>query len=141
MAYQIQMANSAHRHFKAAEELYEITSAGTQPGCKAVAGYLYGLTGEMAVKFMMVSSGIKNDRELPKRENPYYAHFPELKHQLKNMIYGRRAGELRKIYENDRLFQYWDTAMRYAPTKDINIVWVSDWRESAKALIERMESL
>jgi hypothetical protein len=139
MGYQIELVNSARRHFRAAEELHCTSSAGAQPGCRAVAGYLYGLAGELAVKAMMISSGIVPSEGAPRREDPFYAHFPTLKHHLKDVLRGRRAQELRRVSEDDSLFQNWDTKMRYAPTQDIEERWVSAWRSSAKDLVERME--
>lgn len=91
------LANSARRHLRAAEELSKVESAGAQPGCKAVAGYLFGLAGELAVKQMMRDAGIP---ELPpqfKRQDPYYAHFPQLKTQLGDQLSGRRSEPLKKL--------------------------------------------
>ena len=48
MAYSHDYQISARRHLKAAETLYALNTAGAQPGAKAVAGYLYGLAGELA---------------------------------------------------------------------------------------------
>ncbi len=85
----------------------------------------------------MRTSGMKPRSE--DRGDPFFAHFPELK-RLLAMAEGRRAGELRKISENPRLFQNWDIAMRYAPTQDIRLAWVDEWKESAEELIRRMEA-
>ena len=59
MAYSNDYQTSARRHLKAADALYSLNTAGAQPGAKAVAGYLYGLTGELALKQMMVQSGMR----------------------------------------------------------------------------------
>jgi hypothetical protein len=141
VAYRQDLQSAALRHFRAASELEQEVSAGAQPGCRAVAGYLFGLSGELAVKAMMRDSGMLPLDGGSRQDDPYYAHFPELKERLKDMAHGRREGELRKIAESQSLFQYWNTKMRYAPTADIQQQWVEAWKISAAALIERMDGL
>lgn len=141
MAYGQDLSNSAKRHLRAATELHELSSAGAQPGCRAVAGYLFGLSGELAVKAMMIESGM---RPLPadrRRDDPFYAHFPELKTRLLDTSKGRRSGELITIAETAALFKNWDTDMRYAPSTDIRDDWVEKWKASAHELVSKMESL
>jgi hypothetical protein len=141
MAYRQDLSNSARRHLRAANELYSSTSAGSQPGCKAVAGYLYGLSGELAIKAIMGKSGMAPLAKEQRREDPFYAHFPELKTRLLDAVQGRRSGELRTIAESPTLFQNWDTEMRYAPTDDISNSWIDAWKASAHDLVNRMDSL
>lgn len=75
-----------------------------------------------------------------RRDDPFYAHFPELKTRLLDAkVVGRRSGELRQIAENKRLFQYWDTDMRYAPTADIKESWVSAWKADAERLVDNLD--
>ncbi len=50
MAYSHDYQIAARRHMKAADHLYVVNTGGAQPGAKAVAGYLYGLAGELGVK-------------------------------------------------------------------------------------------
>jgi len=140
MLYSRDMRKAAHRHFRAAQVLYEKTGPGQQPGCKAVAGYLFGLAGELAVKELMHKSGMKQLPAAERRDDPFYAHFPVLKKMLAT-AYGHRSGELRQVSENRGLFQNWDTSMRYAPTMDIKASWVAAWKASAEELIERMEAI
>lgn len=140
MAYQQDLSSSARRHFRAANELFDTETAGAQPGCRAVAGYLFGLCGELALKAMMRDSGMRPLTEDLRRDDPFYAHFPELKSLIRDFAQGRRSGELRQLAENASLFQYWDTKMRYAPTTDIHNGWVDNWRSSANQLIQAMES-
>ncbi|OYX15549.1 MAG: hypothetical protein B7Z15_00025 [Rhizobiales bacterium 32-66-8] len=141
MAYRQDLSNAAKRHLRAANELCGLTAAGCQPGCKAVAGYLFGLSGELAVKAMMQDSGMVPLAPDRRREDPFYAHFPDLKSRLLDTAKGRRSGELRKLAEMSMLFQNWDTEMRYAPTADIEDSWVSAWRMSAHDLANRMDTL
>jgi hypothetical protein len=138
MAYGQDLSNSARRHLRAANELHGVTSAGTQPGCKAIAGYLYGLSGELAVKAIMRDSGMAPLAPAERREDPYYAHFPELKSRLLDTAQGRRSGELRAIAESTA-FQHWDTDMRYAATAEIRDAWIEAWKASALELVNRMD--
>ena len=141
MAYSQDMRKAAHRHLRAAQILHGQAGAGDQPGCKAVAGYLFGATaGELAVKELMRYSGMNPLPLADRRDDPFFAHFPELKRML-STAKGRRSVELRRFSEDSNLFQNWDIAMRYAPTKDINANWVETWKVSAERLIERMEAV
>ena len=99
MAYRTDLANSARRHLKAAEALNGLAAPGAQPGCQAVAGYLFGLSGELAVKAMMQDSGMSPLTPEQRRDDPFYAHFPDLKSRLLDHAKGRRSGELRAIAE------------------------------------------
>jgi hypothetical protein len=139
MAYTRNVKISARRHLKSALVLHTDTSAGSQPGCQAVAGYLFGLAAELAVKEIMRDSGIMPLKDSERRDDPYYAHFPELKTML-STAYGRRSGELRKLSEDSSLFQNWDVVMRYAPTVEISANHVAAWKLSAEKLIDRMEA-
>ena len=140
MAYSRDMRKAAHRHLRAAQILHGQIGAGDQPGCKAVAGYLFGLAGELAVKELMRDSGMHTLPQAERRDDPFFAHFPELKTML-STAKGRRSEELRKLSEDSSLFQDWDIAMRYAPTKEIKANCVDRWKISAELLIERMETV
>ena len=140
MAYSRDMRKAAHRHLRAAQILHGQFGAGDQPGCKAVAGYLFGLAGELAVKELMRDSGMPTLPPAERHDDPFFAHFPELKTML-STDKGRRSGELRKLSEDSSLFQDWDIAMRYAPTMEIKTNWVDRWKISAELLIERMETV
>jgi len=137
MAYSQDMRKAAHRHLRAAQILHGQAGGGDQPGCKAVAGYLFGLAGELAVKELMRESGMNPLPPAERRDDPFFAHFPALKTML-STAKGLRSGELRKVSEDPCLFQHWDTDMRYAPTKDIDVRWVDAWKASAERLIDRM---
>jgi hypothetical protein len=141
MAYGMEPLVAARRHLRAAVELHQVASAGAQPGCRAIAGYLFGLCGELALKATMIDSGMRPGQVAERRDDPFFAHFPELKDRLLDTAYGRREGELRRFAEDASLFQNWHTKMRYAPTSDIKEAWVAAWRASAEALIVTMESL
>jgi hypothetical protein len=133
MPYTYDFQNAARRHLQAAETLHAAAGPGSQPGCKAVSGYLFGLAGELAVKQLI--------RPLPpaqRRDDPFYAHFPELKRLLQERLSGRRAAVLLDVAHSNSCFQGWDTSMRYAPTNDVREPLVDAWREKAKKLVEKM---
>ncbi len=138
VAYSQDLKSAARRHLRAAQLLYEGIAPGVQPGGKAVAGYLFGLAGELALKQIMSSSGM-GGKDAPK-DGPFYAHFPKLKTLLKKSCSGRRSVELRAFAEDPRLFMNWDITMRYAPATDITPEWVDAWRKSAKILVDKMET-
>jgi hypothetical protein len=137
MAFTQNVEKAARRHLRAAQILYVQVGPGDQPGCLAVAGYLFGIAGELAVKEIMRNSGMKPLEEMHRRDDPFFAHFPVLKTLLAT-AHGRRAGELRRFSEDPRLFQNWDVAMRYAPPTEIKGNWVEAWKGSAEILITRM---
>jgi hypothetical protein len=138
MEYSQNLADSARRHLGAAISLHNDNEPGTRPGKRAVAGYLFGLAGELALKKMMSDSGMRPRNNVQKRDDPFYAHFPILRTLLRDNAQGRRQGELMRHANDAKLFQNWDTNMRYAPTKDIRDDWTKQWRSQAEALVQTM---
>jgi hypothetical protein len=138
-AYSNDYKNSARRYLNAADMLFTVNSAGAQPGAKAVAGYLYGLAGELAVKQMMRQSGMRPLESGLRRDDPFYKHFPELKTLLQTAASGRRAGALLSMARTAQIFREWSTDMRYAPTLEVTAGRVGGWQADAKQLIEQME--
>ncbi len=136
MAYSQDLVNSCHRHLEAANHL---NAPDERPVRADVAGYLYGIAAECALKEIMRQSGILPLATAERRDDPYYAHFPELKTLLRDRLQGRRAGDLRKYAEDGRLMAEWDTSMRYAPGKEITR-HVARWKEQAEALRQAMEN-
>jgi hypothetical protein len=133
------MKVAARRHLRGAQELFKSSAAGAQPGCRAIAGYIFGLAGELAVKQMMRESGMRELASTERRDDPFYAHFPKLKALLGERAQGRLHDQLRKIAANPRLFQNWDTDMRYAPTNDILEDWIVAWKKSAEEIVDGMD--
>lgn len=140
VSYGQDFVTSARRHFAAAEVLYESARPGGQPGDRAVAGYLYGLAGELALKQLMRVSGMSELQPGERQGDPFWEHFPTIKTLLRDAARGRLAAKLRGYAENAQLFQYWDTEMRYAPTAHIKPIWVGRWREQSKRLVEEMNA-
>ena len=141
MAYGQDLTNAARRHLKAAQDLHDTKEAGARPGCKAVAGYLFGLSGELALKEMMRASGMKPLAESERRDDPFFAHFPKIKTQIRDIAQGRNSGRLKRFALDSALFQNWDTNMRYAQTSDIQEVWITAWKASAELLVSEMDLL
>lgn len=131
-AYRIDLENSAERHFVASEQLYGNAQS------KGVAGYLYGIAAECAIKALMRDSGIRSDNG-NRQADPYYAHFPSLKTLLSNRIQGRHSQTLSRFMSGS-FMREWDIVMRYAPENDIPQGRVDSWRRQAKQAIDAMRS-
>lgn len=138
MEYSQDLADLARRHCSAAICLHTDNEPGTRSGNRAVAGYLFGLAGELALKKMMSDSGMRPLDNAQKRDDPFYAHFPLLKTLLLNRAKGRLQGALVRYAKDAKLFHDWDTNMRYAPTRDIRDLWTNEWRSHAEALVNDM---
>jgi hypothetical protein len=130
-AFSICLEKAARRHFLAGEHLFTDTDR------QDVAGYLYGISAECALKEIMSRSGIKPLAKGQRQNDPFYAHFPELKAYLRNRIQGRYAQSLQRLIDA-RYMQDWDVAMRYAPPDDIVLKMVELWRQQAKEAIQLM---
>ena len=74
-----------------------------------------------------------------RRQDPFYAHFPELKTLLRDTASGRRSADLRRFAEDSALMNEWHVEMRYAPRKEIPSAQVASWREHAHKLVNAME--
>jgi hypothetical protein len=124
MAFSTDLRAAARRHRDAADALFD------EARTKAVAGYLYGIAAECAVKAMMEDVGMRPDRS-NRDGDPFFKHFPELRTLLRDHGQGRLTKTLRNLIDNDQFMQYWDTKMRYAPGRDVQSDWIEKWREQA----------
>lgn len=131
--YGINYASAARRHFAAAEALNESTR-------RNVAGYLFGIAAECALKEIMRASGMKPLAEHQRRDDPFFAHFQTLKSMLRDKIKGRRSTELRHYAESSSFMQYWDVAMRYSDGKRVKAIWVERWHLDAKRIVIAMDT-
>lgn len=131
--YPTDMRRAAYRHLEAGEVLY-----GTKRN--DVAGYLFGIAAECGLKFMMQNSGMRPLPDADRRDDPYYAHFEELKTMLRNTVSGRLATELLRYAERSSFMQRWDVTMRYSHGGDIQSSWIDRWRIDAKDVIGAMDS-
>ncbi len=127
MAYAIDTTKSAQRHLSAADVLYDNNTR------RDVSGYLYGVAAECAVKALMGELGF---RSTPGRQdNPYYAHFPELRSMLRNSLTGRRSAVLLRFISDDKFMSQWSTDMRYSHGRDIKAKWIEAWRDQARQIV------
>lgn len=133
MNYNSCMQKAAHRHFQAAEHL-------SATHRKDVAGYLYGIAAECAIKEIMRKSGMRPLAFTERRNDPFYAHFETLKTLLRDTASGRLGTELRHYSENSTFMQYWDTSMRYSDGKDIRTNSVDSWQKDAEQVIATMNN-
>ena len=100
-----------------------------------MAGYLYGVAAECALKAMMDEAGLRPLGSDQRRDDPFYAHFPALKTLLRDVSSSRGASALRKYIENDNFMSQWNTDMRYCKGSDIKAAWIERWREQAKDIV------
>src|ERR1700722_3580598 len=128
VTFAIDMPRAARRHLEAADQL-------SRTRRRDVAGYLYGLAAECAVKAMMRDAGIRMPTDLARRENPLYAHFPELQTLLRDALRGRRGTPLLSFIQSDAFMNNWDTRMRYSHGRDINDQWISTWANQARQVV------
>jgi hypothetical protein len=133
--YSQDLAKSARRHLETASYLDQ---AERRAKHGAIAGYLFGVAAECAMKEIMRDSGMRPLPEEQRREDPFYAHLPQLKTMLRNSAHGRRAGDLQKWSADGNFMREWDTDMRYAPRKDIERADIERWRDHAKLVLVAM---
>lgn len=129
-SYETNYAKAARRHWSAAEALPDT--------CRSVAGYLYGVAAECAVKAVM--RGVAKLQELPedRRADPYYAHYPHLAPLLRERISGRIAAAELAAFARDSFLQGWDTDMRYSDGSAVTESRVSSWREDAERAVSNV---
>jgi hypothetical protein len=75
MAYTQDLRSAARRHLRAAQVLHEHPGPSCQPGCSAVAGYLFGIAAELAVKQLMRNSGMRPLPQTDRRDDPFLRIF------------------------------------------------------------------
>ena len=134
MPYDQALEQAANRHFEAADKLFNDSNRFD------VAGYLFGLAAECALKEAMIQSGMRPQEVGERKNDPFFAHFQVLKTMLMDTASGRLRGEIRKIAENNSFMQNWDISMRYSDGKSIKRKWVEDWRQDALKSINLMVS-
>ncbi len=70
-----------------------------------------------------------------RREDPFYAHFPELQTMVRDRMAGRRGGPLLRFIEDQAFMHHWDTDMRYCNASEIQDTWVEDWQSQARNVV------
>lgn len=133
MAYSPDMPAASRRHCDAADALADGPRFD-------VAGYLYGISAECAVKAMMLTAGIRPLSADQRRSDPFYAHFPELRTMLKDTLHGRQGAVLRRFIEKDSFLRQWNTQMRYCKGSEIDKQWVDAWRDQAHQIVSSIDT-
>ncbi len=126
MTFSPNMPASARRHLHAAEALH------TGPR-RDVAGYLYGIAAECAIKAIMIEAGLRPTGD--RRNDPFYLHFPQLRTSLLDNIAGRRATPLTNFIADGSFLSHWATDMRYCKGDEVLEKWVALWSEQARQAV------
>jgi len=127
MTYTPNMQAAARRHLEAANLLMDKHHD--------VAGYLYGIAAECAVKAMMQEAGLRPQGDDQRRNDPFFAHFPGLKTLLQETQLGRKGSPLLRFASDSSFMQYWDTDMRYSKGGDIKKTWTENWKRQARDVV------
>jgi hypothetical protein len=129
VVFTINMATAAMRNLDAALKLEAEHK-------ELVAGYLFGIAAECAVKAMLVDLRLPAQKE--KKNDPNFAHFPELRTMLRDQMSGRRSGPLTKIVQDDRFLQGWSIKIRYSDGKNLNTAHMKSWSTQARNVVGLM---
>jgi hypothetical protein len=136
MAFHTSYPDAARRNLSAADAL----SRGDRAQ-RTVAGYLYGLAPECAIKQLGTRSGsLTVRRDANGIDNPLMAHFPDLKTLLRDHLRGRAKANLRRFIDNDRFMHHWDIRQRYARDGDVDDRWIVEWKEQAHDVVGLMNA-
>jgi hypothetical protein len=125
MAYNIDLTASAKRHWHDGETLL----AARRP---QAAGYHFGFAAECALKLVLFRHGIPRPEN--RRNDPYWAHFPELRTILIRDGRGRLSQRLYDQIAKSSFMQDWNTDMRYAVDGSVLEARAILWRDQADAL-------
>src|SRR5271166_4619837 len=87
MAFATDMSAAARRHLEAGDSLAKGRKR------RDVAGYLYGIAAECAIKAMMLELGMRPVADRRTADDPFFAHFPELRSMLRDALSRRRGNE------------------------------------------------
>ena len=120
------MTASARRHLQAAEMLL----TGHR---KDVAGYLFGIAAECAIKAMMIDAGFRPQGE--RRDDPFFMHFPYLRTALLENLEGRRCVPLSSFVKNESFLNNWSTDMRYCKGDEVLDRWIETWAEQSRQAV------
>ena len=84
----------------------------------------------------MLEAGIRPLDEDERRDDPFYAHFPQLQTLLRDALSGHLSQPLKTYTEDDSFMTQWDTAMRYSKGSAIDPKWVDGWRKQAREIVD-----
>lgn len=121
------MPAAARRHLIAADLLNNVDA---RPD---VAGYLYGIAAECAIKAMMLEANLWPVPDPANRGgSPYFEHFPALRTMLRDSLQGRKGTPLINFVNSDAFLSNWSTNMRYAKGAAVKPEWIERWSKQAK---------
>lgn len=126
MAYQIDLAASAKRHWDDGQNLLGAKRA-------QAAGYHFGFAAECAVKSVLYKHTVPRGED--RRSDPYWAHFPELRILLIRDGKGRLPQQLYNVIAHGSFMQEWDTDIRYASNGAVDEPRAVRWRDQADSVI------
>jgi hypothetical protein len=126
MVFSPDMHAAARRHLDAAETI----NTGHR---RDVAGYLYGIAAECALKAMMLDAGIRPTGD--RANDPFFLHFPHLRTALRDSVGGRRAATFAHFISDDSFFSQWAIDMRYCKGDEILAKWVDSWSCQARQAV------
>jgi hypothetical protein len=125
MSFNPDMPAAARRHLEAADELPDQRYD--------VAGYLYGIAAECAIKAIMLECGLRPAGQ--HQDDPFYKHLPELKTLLRDAPLVRKDQVLRRFVNDSAFLHHWDISMRYCKASEIDRRWVETWHDQARAAV------
>lgn len=128
MSYEHDMPAAARRLLVAGDHLME-----GRPEQREVAGYLFGLAAECAVK--AIATAIPSLRQ----DEIFYEHFPKLRTVLRDALQGRMGGRLLRLLAHDGFMNGWHVSMRYARAADLKSLPIKEWRKQAADTINLMD--
>jgi len=129
MAYTANMADAARRNLSAANILFA--------DHLQVAGYLFGIAAECALKAMMLEGHMKpRAPESRDADDPFYAHFPALRSLLRDQLQGRSLSHVTRLVSDDAFFNHWAIEIRYAGKGQVQHAWVERWRAQAQQAVD-----
>ena len=126
MAYTMNLPAAARRHLQAADDLNIMHR-------RDVAGYLYGIAAECAIKAMMLDFGLRPQSNI--KNDPFYLHYPQLRTTLLDTLNGRRAAPLTNFASNSSFLQHWTIGMRYCKGEEILGSWIDSGSAQARQAV------
>jgi hypothetical protein len=129
LAFTIDMAIAARRNLDAAIKLEAERR-------ELVAGYLFGIAAECAIKAMVSELQLPHPRE--RADDPRFAHFPELLTLLRDQMSGRRSGSLIRYIQDPKFLQGWSIIIRYCDGKNVPTGYLKLWSQQARDVVGLM---
>lgn len=119
--YALDMEGAAQRHLRAARSRAADKDWDT-------AGYLAGFAAECRLKRALMRTGFQPPKNLDKRDDPFWAHFPSLKTlMLHSGAAARISAGVVTLLSNGGFMNEWDTIMRYSRTGSVDEPTASRW--------------